>query len=814
MRKLQPLVRLDESAAPNGAPPERFVINDETVEPHNGAKIVLSAEIPRAVLRRTFPTLWQVFTPFSETVSMMMVGAIDGPRTLFRFVVEEYRDFGFESVGIHELAQRFRTDPQEARGYSILLALFYRIGCAHNIMDSTDDRKQVLMLQLFIDTHVDICAVMIRHKMLLDSDLLDPTDNPYSFGESVFAQFYPHDARFQYSGDMPDLTPIIDMGTIWHDTVRPQTAENITHALIHIICCKTQPFICQKRNNTKIIFEYINRYPDIFFIFKKLLFVALLGNYLHCLRRPNFVRRLDIHYFFNYATPNDIMLWMDENDVVVRAATKELYAHVVEAQYALDVFLTSTDHWRNVRWVYFDDMDKVRGLIDASETREDFLAGMNKVCKLMKAAIDPYIRKLKKMSFETLIFKEMERFNCAPRRRGRSRAPRGIVVSEVDSTVHLESEAFIGHERAFRINQIVASLVRARRNVQGNILETKWLKCLGVSDVNYNAFRRLYYSYTFNDISARQIKEQVAHIWASSQDDFHVIRAFLGRINAIRDSMRYYLPDDFVQRQSKALRAKYTVHPWEPLPAHMATFYYCRICRKWASPVISTNKQSEIQNVYAQGTTNFIYDGRLGAMVCESKPSAAQCKKDVDSMRSRTPKGYRSFVRAHLCKKTPLEAVNMLGIVQSLNGRLWALCEVCGGLTQFEGTKFGPLGFTCGMHGNEGVEIDAVARLNPVLRQEECAPPKCFFCHAVDSTQTFTPVRLLDDEHIVDISDSGVVQNKRGTGLSPPVVKQYWVCPKELPRYLYCTNKGTQVIRHSRAVHSILLLGENEYNRY
>ena len=79
------------------------------------------------------------------------------------------------------------------------------------------------------------------------------------------------------------------------------------------------------------------------------------------------------------------------------------------------------------------------------------------------------------------------------------------------------------------------------------------------------------------------------------------------------------------------------------------------------------------------------------------KETGEYYKEEVteDIKSARTIRKHKESVR---CTDLPLVPVHMLGKIKRLGNKLWALCEICAVLTQFEGTKFGVQGFTCGRH--------------------------------------------------------------------------------------------------------------------
>ena len=112
-------------------------------------------------------------------------------------------------------------------------------------------------------------------------------------------------------------------------------------------------------------------------------------------------------------------------------------------------------------------------------------------------------------------------------------------------------------------------------------------------------------------------------------------------------------------------------------------------------------------NVYAHGFEMVLYEVEKDTNYCGKQNIPINIKKCIESgayygtesMESeKVAKNIRKNKEKPRCCNTPLVGIHMLGKCKKLGKRFWAMCEICAGLTEWEGAKFGPNGFTCCQH--------------------------------------------------------------------------------------------------------------------
>ena len=688
-----------------------------------------STNIPRLLLRRFFiinanekweKKLQYVFCPFKHTLKNINCIGITNDKK-FKTILEKSNIFyGFPENVLKILIHSYENQQPKEQTFHLLHSIIFRLYHCHKLMEKYRQQQQqkiVFWIQLFIDIHLDLCIYMNKYNIYNDEELLEIDKNRNDLIKSVLDQYEPHDWRVSHGGNLPDLTPCIDMGNIWYD-VRPKPRiENITCALIHIIACKTQSHKCQLRNFMRILQGYFQKYPEMIEIFRMLIEISMLGNYLHAEYRPCFEIRLEIRKSFqerNILNNNYFFLWMMENEQLVYYATKEMYVFMVESQYILDVIMKETSYWDEIKKSIIKAMDMSRTAICTLncfswEKQYSFTEILDKDLKqIHQHDMLPHISKLKKAIYLDMMVQEMTKYH-----------EKNIInknSTAIQSSEMLLSAYFInddddidGTEEYMQILSDMQFVIDSRcTDKETNQIELKWLKCFKISERGYEEIRLLLFDYECKDIADNAINRRLDRIYKNSKYDFHMIHVFFKLIQEKKSFGNFKLSYDYAKNQIFALRSKYSILPWDFLPENADLFHYCSVCKRWLNPIIDPvkNRKSKL-NIYAQGFEKALYDYDNDNLYCGKQNNSINVRKLMDSgiyyeENDIDNPTYARIIRRHKetsrCCDTPLISVHMIGICQRLGGKLWALCEICGGLTQWEGAKFNNLGFTCGRH--------------------------------------------------------------------------------------------------------------------
>lgn len=719
-------------------------------------------------------------------------------------------------------------------GWSVFLSLFYRLYKCNARIFRTTDKVALYNLHLFYDTHIDLIMKMVDCAYYTDDNLLRCEVNinhSKAFHLSIYEEEYPHPVRCIHYGDLPDLSGIVDKVNTWRDIKPATTNPSLDKVLVYLLFCKTSHDTCQKRMYIKKVADNIREYPVIGDLYRLFLETSLLGNYLHCQNRPMHSARVNIHRFFKGATNLDFMEWMKQHPDLVRYCIREYYIYMCHRKYDIDMFLEASERWNEIKTIYINTMDSIRYKISISESDKtrsiitpDSLSGeFTVIFKRAKKSLNPYSKKLLKFpSFHGYIYKVMERFL--------------ISKSEGGYSKHYNAQILIDKKKKVLIHAIVKKLVddleeRRKKFIEefpshpilpkcSNTVETKWLKVLGVSEENYNRFREMFFCYSTREFSDETASHYVKLILESRPLDYYMIMLFYKQLTIIHEEKSSIsLTRDVSKHQISAIKLKYGLMPWQDIPEKLCYYYYCPSCKKWANCYIGLNSTDK-KKIYSKGIDQCLCDINYNVFYCGRQNSQSTKKKqkemnnlangigfenddtkDVIDSISKSIKTRKKNLRlpiyktgetilGHtLCHKTQLIAVNLVGRLFYLGGAYWGLCEICATITQFDGSRFSQMGFTCGFHSIS--HLDTVNYKYPHMIQENIIsipkPVTCFHCGKKGSCFKFNSKDLLDDTK----------------GLNEYRIKKFYVCPVDWVKMSYFRKSTGLFSKLSEAIESI-----------
>ena len=694
-----------------------------------------------------------ILCDFDETIKCIADKQIKIQTSMINW--QERDVYGFNKETVLDIVMK--GEDEIAKNYTAFIALLYRLTLAHRQMKKAQMRKDkatTFRFQLYIDMHIDIANYIETNSVFTDDNLLDEQIS------SPVKNLYPDEARISYCGELPDITACIDAGNLWYD-VRSKD-KSMVACIVHLIICKIQNQKCQIRNFVSILYEYYKQYPCILSLFKSFLEVSMLGNYPHCTFRPEFRKRMKIRSSFHGSNISDhqMILWMHENEHTVYYCTKEYYMYAVDQQYILESILLETKNWIQVKEYIIKATEITRILLSQFEDLTEHDAKGKDLFQVIESEVSSihkkglkYISKLRKSHFIPVILNVMKKHH------------EHKIINQ-KSTKDQKSENYLSKE----VLESIDFVSKSSRNKEGTV-ELSWLKCLGISEGGYNMIRNLYFKYETNRIADNAITRYISQIHSNRKEDFHLIRVYLSYLQSNRRIKSFKLSADYYKNQLEALREKYCIPPWEQLPEEADLYYYCEVCQKWASPVVEYGPKKLYTNIYARGTMNSLYDMENDQMYCEKQITSNVIKKYMESGDYEDREDMDNKKKARAIRKhketsgwhnTPLKAVHMLGRCQEVNQKLWALCEVCAQIIQFEGVRFGKQGFTCGMHRKDMTE-PLSSKQNEQMKDRECPlfkarcefevilkrrPERCVYCDLDQESvkDGLVPIRLIKED--------------------------------------------------------------------
>lgn len=702
----------------------------------------INETIPRLLLRRDllpkYPILRYILCEFTETMEHVRANNITVFDAVDTTLELDVIDLGFTSEFIENIKDTDCNSYVTAKSLLIRLLLSKKY---IRVFSRDKDWKNAFRMQLYADTHIDLCIYMSIYGRYDDASLLSTEGNEENAVKSVLEDKYPHDERVIYWGDMPDITPLVDVGNIWYD-IRPR-ADTIVAALVHVIVSKTQPHKCQLRNFARILYGFFGKFPILVSMFRNIVAVGLLGNYPHAEYRPSMGKRIQIVHAIrgDNLTDSEFFDWISKNERLTYYLTKEFYVALAEQQYILDKLLKDISHWTKVKEGIKKAMDTVRSSINRTEDGKNHFGEMEAELKNFHEQGLNFLSKLRKMDFCEMVYTGMTHFT----------AKKKVPTRKNDEYLTEEEQEYI------------RLLGKHLSDIPPREMQIYWVKCFMVTEKGYSLFMDLYYRYEVKEEADHAMTRHLNNIYMNNERDFYVIYEFVKSIVDASAFKSFTLSHKYAVNQINAIRKSIKLAPWEDMEVQDDLFFYCPECEGWKSPYINDMSPKTHANTYAQGLVKTLYD-KSGSLYCGKKSAPGTNKKN--KLNGITPE------QRNPCINGKLVAVNMIGKLQRLDNKLWALCEICGHVTQWEGNRFSSLGFTCIMH-RPTVNLKDVNKMNNNISNKEM----CFYCHATETNltgtkkETLIPIRIIDDDSITDL-----------------IIKDEYICSND---YQYITKSYT-----------------------
>ncbi len=781
--------------------------------------------VPRLLLGKAFPDYaLYVFCPFKTTLKAVRKKTSSFFMAMYSRLRYSHEMHSFNWDILNAVLKDVQENVDDAAfkktEYKILLAVLYRIEFATKLMGVGKDRRYDYWLQLFVDTHIDLCIAMHTTGFFDDASIECADLNPNSIAESVLEQNFPYDTRCAHAGDLPDLSVCVQFASVWFQMRAKPKADNIAEALVHLVACKTQTHKCQVRNFASIAYAYASQFPQIMTLLRALITVSMLGNYPHARRHPDFASRLHMTYSTRpeVTTDRELFLWIAENEHLAYAIVKEYYRYLVAQRPAFEAVLGETTHWNTVRDYICDAMDRARSMLSMAvgsgtlcgkpygqqrpghvghgppDPKAPRIGGdsklhaecMRTIAADMKTLHEyselPLITKLRKGTFTSIIVPNMSTFFTHHVLDDHAVRPQTSLISLA---------AIDGKEVAAEIVRAMREVIEKRvaRHDSREPIEMRWLAYFGVTPEGVAAIRALCYDYETKDIADNSIARRISAIYEHSPRDFFVIHTFFKIVVDWRATAKFRLPLCYAEAQAAVLRAKTFTPPWKALPPRSDVFYWCPSCMRWLSDAVDITDADTRDNMYSINFNHTLYSYDTDQIYCDRQKVSVNTRKQVESGKYDDPTTYvedarearrvRHYLGTPACCSAPAIPVHMLGVCQRLGGKLWALCECCASITQWEGAKFGPTGFTCGFHAPDAPRNMTAhqAEALRVRRKREKMPAadNCTYCNnSIKPGDDYTQIIVLDDCG-VEVFDKSEPSGKRRTKASW-TYKAYVMC--------------------------------------
>lgn len=248
------------------------------------------------------------------------------------------------------------------------------------------------------------------------------------------------------------------------------------------------------------------------------------------------------------------------------------------------------------------------------------------------------------------------------------------------------------------------------------------LRWCGMSARGHALLQRLYFNYAMCDMPDNDIKPHLVEIYRHRTADFHLAHVFFEKFAELENERSMRLSTAHVRAQTLALRMRYHIPPWEPLPPQLDVFYYCRAHEYFYAACVEPARHADAATVVrrhrgdAASASATLYELGVSRPQFDYVTRRLYCSKDVDSsiakqyrrdglldenMRMHDASRARSVRKKReqeLCQTVPLREVHMIGYMRRVGKHIYALCCVCGGLAEVRDGKQTTALFECMRH--------------------------------------------------------------------------------------------------------------------
>lgn len=629
-------------------------------------------------------------------------------------------------------------------------------------------------------------------------------------GQSHLQRCYPHPLRAMWAGELASACEALALGDIW--TKVSDSGKSMVSGFVHVFLCKASNHKCMVRNFSKILCETFGEYESMLPFIVNVLEVHKLGNFPGPRVRPRWRARLAVrrsHHMDRFEMftwcawcnhskqvpcpmpgcdnrkPTskdarhkkhlcDVCQFFSEVEPQLYVAVKEFYIFQVRCQRVVEAKQLLHSQWHAYREVALMAADDARRHVDMMYDAQSDLspAALQEITDRMTDAVllaqqcNKTVQRLRKdYRLSDLLLRMI------------SHAHNKVVVCQQWTGCQRPEDFLLApllrngeqfeDRRLERMNACFAPLehlggkrwcdvytlahVKAVAEVcleLGDII-TQLLPSIGMSPGCHAAIQEMQCSSEMRNMPDNSFKDLFKKIYAAYPVDFHLLHYFLQCMHAHDMVYAQNLDADTTIAQAKALRLRYQVMPWQPLPEDVDAIYFCRGDRRIYTELVEGISADDVALMLGEdeeGDTLFttftpFARGVKGALYCH-RSKQLYCTTDVSSTISRKFKrdglfdqeeffgssrvekrNARSVRTARETKKrceAPLERIHFLGRAVRIGTRAYTLCVVCGAPCQYDGSRLTAMGPTCGRHhtfGEEGCYTDLRLYANRFLQQ-------------------------------------------------------------------------------------------------
>jgi hypothetical protein len=480
---------------------------------------------------------------------------------------------------------------------------FYR----HDPMVREDFDKHA---HYFMETHTHLLAHMTRAPATsADRHLFEAAPAPASQSHEHIgrerapwlALFYPAAHRVLCAEELPDLAPALAYANPWYDMGSRKTQSALFSMLVLLFLVKVINSTCQRRGYMDILQRDIKAFPVLGQLMRLIIYCVLAGNLPHALHRLPLAARVRLAASFapfaNAEVDADFVAWMHDKRMTVWFLVREYYFFHVENAWVLECIFADSRKWPRFKAIVRVANGEVRRELTAQLAAHPTTNGTVDWNDIESVGLDYTDRKGKEHWCTSGLI--MDRHGrTLPQfiklRKGRFEEVFRSKTKGIETSLAIDytaAEAWLNTDGRLYYCHFVAWYLAQRSHAATTplkrqlVIETRWLKALGMSKEGLRDFRTFMFEYYEWDMCDESLKKKARHLFARRWEDYVIARALCRLIEIYRDQTVFILPLEQTLRQLHALRASMCIEPWFATPSHVGRLYYCEGCHRWASHV-------------------------------------------------------------------------------------------------------------------------------------------------------------------------------------------------------------------------------------
>lgn len=594
-------------------------------------------------------------------------------------------------------------------------ALILRVYHAQEVQQHIVDAEMSLTMQLFIDSHLRLSALIFINNIRDDVNLLRHRD---------FFACTPVWTRGATYRTLPNLVHLTDQMDIFFDTRGSDRTQ--LGKLLHTLA-KQMPHTCVIRAVVSIFESKFRSTPQIMWLYLDVVLIyALLGNYV--LRwpkssavplRPSYFTRMAMVQMIVQiaatgaaAAENMLKMW----DYMFLFAVRLFFVDIVHRNPSLAATLGTVFSMANSTHEINFSMNRMREMLDQCDWRALMVTARGQALARrrheigvalalrrgerppteppemktpkgameallresgIRGAIEETNRRLTNTHLTTLIFQFKLRKLPFARMMARiltnlleKKKELGGVALVPPSKMYLPEEEPFLEPQMMRVIHVLALHIAPRNDGH---FPVEMLTLLGIPDSIFEKVRDTYGAYE-SDTPDHPIARHYEEMFEVAPEAVVVIQRLFKLVDRIRGFRVVQTSWQTKARQLASLYQRYMQvcgHITDVFQRDLDLCYYCE-CGQWMTPIVDPTRNAK--NLHALGLDRAGFDPIRGYLHCGRK---------------RGPECMR-----------PARTIHMAGKVMLLNKKWYALCTErgCGCLTTVDVRRMGTFGPVCGMH--------------------------------------------------------------------------------------------------------------------